>query len=128
MRCSLRKQSVHVRWSSRAFVHEHFIFPPLIRRCALFNEVNEIFNAYNPSGSAKTRVALAHERLEPRLEPRHFCNATNTLITQQLFDNERYRSSRRISIFLSMSHEVDTYEILKNIFDSGKECFVPKYE
>jgi len=50
------------------------------------------------------------------------------IITAKLFDNERYRSSHRVSVFLSMSHEVDTFDILRNCFDSGKDVFVPKYD
>lgn len=38
-----------------------------------------------------------------------------------------YKSSNRVSVYLSMDSEVQTKDIVKNIFDSGKICFIPKY-
>jgi len=51
-----------------------------------------------------------------------------TGMTTQFLSSEEYKSSRRISIYLSMKHEVRTAEILKDIFASGRSCFVPYYE
>ncbi len=42
-----------------------------------------------------------------------------------LFDTEEYLNAHRIGIVLSMSHEVDTYSIIKQILDDGKQVFVP---
>ncbi|XP_026532822.1 5-formyltetrahydrofolate cyclo-ligase-like isoform X1 [Notechis scutatus] len=39
-----------------------------------------------------------------------------------------YLSSRRIAVFLSMPDEVQTNEIIKDIFQKGKECFIPWYK
>ncbi|KAG8516395.1 5-formyltetrahydrofolate cyclo-ligase [Galemys pyrenaicus] len=38
-----------------------------------------------------------------------------------------YRRARRVSIFLSMPDEVDTADIVRDIFRQGKACFVPRY-
>lgn len=37
-------------------------------------------------------------------------------------------SSKRIAVFLSMSDEVCTKEIIKDVFKCGKSCFIPRYE
>lgn len=38
-----------------------------------------------------------------------------------------YKTSKRISLYLSTNDEVDTLRILENIFETGKEAFVPRY-
>ncbi|XP_044177566.1 5-formyltetrahydrofolate cyclo-ligase-like isoform X5 [Acropora millepora] len=40
---------------------------------------------------------------------------------------EEYKLSRRISVYLSMPSEVQTEGILKDIFQTKKDCFVPRY-
>ncbi|XP_026812537.1 5-formyltetrahydrofolate cyclo-ligase [Rhopalosiphum maidis] len=49
------------------------------------------------------------------------------IITNKLLSHPAYKRSNRVSIYLSMDSEVQTYSIVKNIFDSGKICFIPKY-
>lgn len=49
------------------------------------------------------------------------------LITLQLCSLKQYQDSKRISIYLSTKDELDTLPILKHIFDTGKEAFVPRY-
>jgi 5-formyltetrahydrofolate cyclo-ligase len=46
----------------------------------------------------------------------------------QLLSSEEYQASRRVSVYLSMKHEVRTDGILEDIFASGRMCFVPYYE
>ena len=41
---------------------------------------------------------------------------------------KQYNESKRISIYLSTEDEIDTVPILKEIFASGKEAFVPRYK
>ncbi|XP_002740689.1 5-formyltetrahydrofolate cyclo-ligase-like [Saccoglossus kowalevskii] len=48
-------------------------------------------------------------------------------ITQKLIKHPKYEASRRISVYLSMTEEVNTLGILQHIFDSNKVCFVPQY-
>ncbi|KFV69961.1 5-formyltetrahydrofolate cyclo-ligase, partial [Dryobates pubescens] len=40
----------------------------------------------------------------------------------------KYKESRRIAIFLSMPDEIQTGEIIQDIFKQGKECFIPRYK
>lgn len=46
----------------------------------------------------------------------------------QLFRHPKYVSCKRIAVFLNMSDEVHTEEILKDIFKQGKTCFIPRYK
>lgn len=39
-----------------------------------------------------------------------------------------YRTSKRISLYLSTDNEINTLPVLKHIFESNKEAFVPKYK
>lgn len=49
------------------------------------------------------------------------------VITKKLLTHPVYISSNRVSIYLSMDSEVQTKYAVENIFDSGKLCFIPKY-
>lgn len=49
-------------------------------------------------------------------------------IILQLCALKQYQDSKRISIYLSTKDEIDTFPILKDIFDTGKEIFVPRYK
>ncbi|XP_036133897.1 5-formyltetrahydrofolate cyclo-ligase-like isoform X2 [Molossus molossus] len=49
------------------------------------------------------------------------------LLTQKVIAHSQYQKSKRISIFLSMQDEIETEEIIKDIFQQGKTCFVPRY-
>ncbi|XP_050440335.1 5-formyltetrahydrofolate cyclo-ligase [Adelges cooleyi] len=49
------------------------------------------------------------------------------IITKKLISNPLYENSKRISIYLSMDSEVQTADIVKHMFDSGKLCFIPKF-
>uniref|UniRef100_A0A2K5D221 5-formyltetrahydrofolate cyclo-ligase n=2 Tax=Aotus nancymaae TaxID=37293 RepID=A0A2K5D221_AOTNA len=42
--------------------------------------------------------------------------------------HSQYQKSKRISIFLSMQDEIETEEIIKDIFRQGKICFIPRYQ
>ncbi|XP_075867604.1 5-formyltetrahydrofolate cyclo-ligase isoform X1 [Nelusetta ayraudi] len=48
--------------------------------------------------------------------------------TGNLFSHPKYVSCDRIAVFLSMHDEVQTEEILKDVFKRGKSCFIPRYE
>ncbi|XP_077173806.1 5-formyltetrahydrofolate cyclo-ligase isoform X1 [Paroedura picta] len=50
------------------------------------------------------------------------------LLAAQVVGHSKYRTSRRIAVFLSMSDEVQTAEIIKDMFQQGKECFIPLYK
>ncbi|KAM5206545.1 5-formyltetrahydrofolate cyclo-ligase-like isoform 2-T2 [Hipposideros larvatus] len=50
------------------------------------------------------------------------------LLTQKVIAHSQYQKSKRISIFLSMQDEIETEEIIKDIFQRGKTCFIPRYQ
>lgn len=45
-----------------------------------------------------------------------------------MITHSQYQKSKRISIFLSMQDEIETEEIIKDIFQRGKTCFIPRYQ
>jgi len=47
-------------------------------------------------------------------------------VTKKVLAHPKYTSSRGIAVFLSMNDEVDTSNIVRDIFDSGKQCFIPR--
>lgn len=49
-------------------------------------------------------------------------------VLEKLTNLPQYQNSQRISLYLSTEDEIDTLPILKNIFETGKEAFVPRYE
>ncbi|XP_062998447.1 5-formyltetrahydrofolate cyclo-ligase [Elgaria multicarinata webbii] len=50
------------------------------------------------------------------------------LLGDKVVGHSRYHASQRIAVFLSMPDEVQTEEIIKDIFQRGKECFIPQYK
>ncbi|XP_046897689.1 5,10-methenyltetrahydrofolate synthetase (5-formyltetrahydrofolate cyclo-ligase) [Hypomesus transpacificus] len=49
------------------------------------------------------------------------------IISQKLFKHPKYASCERMAVFLSMADEVSTEIIIKDVFEQGKTCFIPKY-
>lgn len=47
-------------------------------------------------------------------------------VTKKLLAHPKYLSSKGVAVFLSMKDEVDTEGIVRNIFDSGKHCYIPR--
>ncbi|XP_027707194.1 5-formyltetrahydrofolate cyclo-ligase [Vombatus ursinus] len=50
------------------------------------------------------------------------------LLTEKVIAHSKYQESQRISVFLSMEDEIETEEIIKDIFQRGKTCFIPRYK
>ncbi|XP_075063598.1 5-formyltetrahydrofolate cyclo-ligase isoform X2 [Mixophyes fleayi] len=46
----------------------------------------------------------------------------------QLLSHNRYQTARSIAVFLSMPDEVQTGDIIRDIFHQGKSCFIPRYQ
>ncbi|KAK0082001.1 hypothetical protein PV326_007380 [Microctonus aethiopoides] len=49
-------------------------------------------------------------------------------VYRKLLNLSEYQTSKRISLYLSTDNEVNTFPVLKHIFESNKEAFVPKYK
>ncbi|XP_040270311.1 5-formyltetrahydrofolate cyclo-ligase [Bufo bufo] len=49
-------------------------------------------------------------------------------VTRKFLSHHRYQTARRIAVFLSMSDEVQTGDIIRDIFHQGKLCFIPRYQ
>ncbi|XP_061885781.1 5,10-methenyltetrahydrofolate synthetase (5-formyltetrahydrofolate cyclo-ligase) [Entelurus aequoreus] len=52
----------------------------------------------------------------------------SSVLSQKLFRHPKYVASQRIAVFLSMDDEVRTEEIISDVFEAGKICFIPRYE
>ncbi|XP_059570583.1 5-formyltetrahydrofolate cyclo-ligase isoform X1 [Alligator mississippiensis] len=50
------------------------------------------------------------------------------LLGRQVIGHPKYKESQRIAVFLSMQDEIQTEDIIKDIFKQGKECFIPQYK
>lgn len=49
-------------------------------------------------------------------------------LCEQLCSLPEIQNSKRISLYLSTKDEIDTIQILKYIFETQKEVFVPRYK
>ncbi|KAK3786646.1 hypothetical protein RRG08_027603 [Elysia crispata] len=47
------------------------------------------------------------------------------IIHRKVVSSEIFKNSNRISIFLSMKDEVNTYPVVQSILEMGKQCFIP---
>ncbi|XP_030046336.1 5-formyltetrahydrofolate cyclo-ligase [Microcaecilia unicolor] len=51
------------------------------------------------------------------------------VLTQKVTEHSKYLQAERIAVFLSMQkEEVHTEEIIRDIFQHGKVCFIPRYK
>lgn len=48
-------------------------------------------------------------------------------MTRQLLLHPKYQASGGVAVFCSMPDEIDTNEIIKDIFARGKCCYIPRY-
>ncbi|XP_054025191.1 5-formyltetrahydrofolate cyclo-ligase [Dryobates pubescens] len=82
--------------------------------------------------AAALRAAKQALRGELRQRLRALCAAEkrrqSLLLTRKVLGHPKYKESRRIAIFLSMPDEIQTGEIIQDIFKQGKECFIPRYK
>lgn len=53
---------------------------------------------------------------------------SNREISLQLLSHNRYQTAQRIAVFLNMSDEIQTMDIIQDIFRQGKACFIPRYQ
>ncbi|XP_040349328.1 5-formyltetrahydrofolate cyclo-ligase [Herpailurus yagouaroundi] len=83
--------------------------------------------------AAATAVSSAKRSLRAELKQRLRAMSAeerlrqSRLLAQKVIAHSRYQKSKRISIFLSMQDEVETEEIIRDIFRQGKTCFIPRY-
>lgn len=85
--------------------------------------------------SAKSLKKLFRSEIKSKLIsiPTESIQSQSQEIARQVLLNADYKGSRRISVFLNMEGEVETEEIVRDIFRSGmmqsnnvgKQCFVP---
>ncbi|RUS89067.1 hypothetical protein EGW08_003178 [Elysia chlorotica] len=47
------------------------------------------------------------------------------IIHEKVVSSEIFKNSNRISIFLSMKDEINTYPVVQSILEMGKQCFIP---
>ncbi|ORX90758.1 hypothetical protein K493DRAFT_265409 [Basidiobolus meristosporus CBS 931.73] len=47
-------------------------------------------------------------------------------VVAQLLDLNAFKDSKRVSVYINMSGEIKTQEIIRQLFLQGKECFVPR--
>ncbi|XP_076102402.1 5-formyltetrahydrofolate cyclo-ligase-like [Mytilus galloprovincialis] len=48
------------------------------------------------------------------------------IVTEKLFSLEKFQASKRVSVYLHMSDEIQTVAILQHLI-KNKECFIPQY-
>ncbi|XP_044736209.1 5-formyltetrahydrofolate cyclo-ligase [Chrysoperla carnea] len=48
-------------------------------------------------------------------------------VVDKLLKSPEYQNSFNVSIYLSSDNEINTTRIVQNVFESGKKCFIPRY-
>lgn len=49
------------------------------------------------------------------------------IVTQKVLNHPQYLQAKSVSIYLSFDKEIQTGEILEDMFRSGKVCFIPRF-
>ena len=69
----------------------------------------------------RNEVKLKLRQLQP-----HDRHQQSEIITTKVLAHPKYQESAGVAVFLSMPDELDTSNIVKDIFASGKRCFIPR--
>ncbi|KAG8440840.1 hypothetical protein GDO86_006541 [Hymenochirus boettgeri] len=48
-------------------------------------------------------------------------------VTRKLLSHKKYQASQRVAVFINMPDEIQTRDIVHDIFQQGKACFIPRY-
>ncbi|XP_046392065.1 5-formyltetrahydrofolate cyclo-ligase-like [Ischnura elegans] len=75
---------------------------------------------------AKSRLRRELSERIDRLSPEEIKRQSEA-ITRKVLQHPKYQESESVSIYLSFDKEVQTEEILHDIFAQGKECYIPQY-
>lgn len=82
------------------------------------------------AASIKEAKSLLRKELKRRLfkMSEEVRKRESVTVTQKLLSMKEYQASERISVYMSMPNEVNTMDIMKNIFETKKKCFIPYYK
>ncbi|XP_069671642.1 5-formyltetrahydrofolate cyclo-ligase-like [Periplaneta americana] len=75
------------------------------RKRSLRKELNSAINA------------LSHDEVQRQ----------SSILKQEVLNHPKYLQAKSVSIYLSFDKEIQTGEILEDIFRSGKICFIPRF-
>ncbi|XP_076271627.1 5-formyltetrahydrofolate cyclo-ligase-like isoform X1 [Rhynchophorus ferrugineus] len=50
----------------------------------------------------------------------------SSIVLEKLLKLPVFQNSRRIAVYLSLSDEIDTEPIVRNILENGRDCFIPR--
>ncbi|XP_043533572.1 5,10-methenyltetrahydrofolate synthetase (5-formyltetrahydrofolate cyclo-ligase) isoform X1 [Chiloscyllium plagiosum] len=88
--------------------------------------------APSPGNMAALRAAKKALRLEMKRKVAALSDAEKRrqteAVSRRLIAHPKYKNCQRIAVFLSMSDEIQTEDIIKDVFQCGKECFIPRYK
>lgn len=76
---------------------------------------------YLAKSALRTRIKAALKELTPADRA-----AQSKVVTAKVLQHPKYKESQGVSLFLSLKDEVDTSEIVRDIFSSGKRCYIPR--
>ncbi|KAH9503239.1 hypothetical protein Btru_068521 [Bulinus truncatus] len=52
----------------------------------------------------------------------------SSVVVNKVLSSEMFKESQKISVYLPMKSEINTLPLLKSIFNSGKQCFIPQFK
>uniref|UniRef100_UPI00398F6B19 5-formyltetrahydrofolate cyclo-ligase isoform X2 n=1 Tax=Pristiophorus japonicus TaxID=55135 RepID=UPI00398F6B19 len=84
--------------------------------------------AHGPGTMATLRAAKKVLRLDMKRRVAALSGPERQRQTEALIAHPKYQNCQRIAVFLSMSDEIQTEDIIKDVFQRGKECFIPRYK
>ncbi|XP_074650246.1 5-formyltetrahydrofolate cyclo-ligase-like [Tubulanus polymorphus] len=77
--------------------------------------------------AAKQALRKQVKTLLKQLQPSQIMTQSNK-ICEKLIAHPDFQKSHRISVYLSMTKEVNTERIFEEILKTGKKCFIPYYK
>lgn len=77
--------------------------------------------------AAKAELRKVIRNALSAMSPEQKQRETESLV-KKFLDSPEYQNSRIISVYISTPEEVNTWDIVQDIFRTGRKCFVPRFD
>lgn len=101
----------------------------LFGNCSLEQYKNRLL----PKTETMNKISVAKATLRKKILTK-ISNLSNDIkdhqseeVAKMLFSSPEFINAKRISVFLSTENEINTKPIVEKIFETKKQCFVPRY-
>lgn len=102
----------------------------LQQKAALRKQINNVVNSLDTQEIRRQSRIVTDKVHDQSLSTNSvhllISNPRVLLLCKQILHNDIYKKAKSVSIYLSFDKEVQTGDLLGDIFESGKTCYIPR--